>query len=344
MSDLNGVMKKLLFIIHYWLYPIGYTLLAIGFSLLIFYGIQLFSSPEEDAAKNLTDFEISAGMGFDEISNKLKSEHLIRSETIFKIYNAITGKARQLKPGRYFLSFNLSIPELVGILIKGPKEISITIAPGLTLKEIDDKLSEVYIIKSGELINFEISLLKRDYSFLAEADSMEGFLFPDTYNFFLGSSADLVIHRFLDNFKNKALPLFEGNDNIFSKLILASILEKEIPDYEEKKIAAGILLKRLKINMPLQVDASVVYAKCSGRFLNCPRLVKADYKINSAYNTYFYFGLPKGPIASFGLESIKAILNPKKTEYWYYLSDPETKKTIFSRTLDEHNKNRALYL
>lgn len=290
------------------------------------------------------DFEVSAGMSFDEVAVKLKSENLIASKAIFKIYGAIIGDARRLKPGRYALSSEFSISKLLKILTKGPEEIFVVAAPGSTLKEIDEKLSEAHIIKPGEIINFNIDVLRSDYSYLADVDSLEGFLLPDTYRFFPGSCADLVIHRFLDNFKTKTLPFFENNDNISNTLILASILEKEIPDYEEKKIIAGILLKRLKVGMPLQVDASLVYAKCSGKFLNCARLSKADYKIDSAYNTYIYSGLPKGPIANPGLESIKAVLNPKKTEYWYYLSASETKKTIFSKTLDEHNKNRAAYL
>ncbi|MDP3015375.1 MAG: endolytic transglycosylase MltG [bacterium] len=290
------------------------------------------------------DFKISTGMSFNEIVDKLKSENLIASTAVFKIYGVITGEARRLKPGKYALSSDFSISKLFGILTKGPEEISAVIAPGLTLKEIDEKLSEARIIKPGEIINFNINSLKSDYSYLTEAHSLEGFLFPDTYRFFPDSGADLVIHKFLDNFKTKALPLFKDNDRILDKLILASILEKEIPDYEEKKVAAGILLKRLKVGMPLQVDASVIYAKCSGRFLNCPRLAEADYKINSVYNTYLYPGLPEGPISNPDSESIKAVLNSEKTRYWYYLSDPKTKKTIFSETFDEHNKNRAAYL
>lgn len=298
---------------------------------------------------SIDDFTISAGMSFNEIADKLKSENLIASKAVFKIYGAITGEARKLKPGKYALSSDFSISKLFKILTKGPEEISVIITPGLTLKEIDEKLSSFNIIKPGEIINFDLPLAdKKDYSFLnkaeAEAGSLEGFLLPDTYRFFPDSGVDLVIHRFLDNFKTKALPFFENSDNILDKLILASILEKEIPDYEEKKIVAGILLKRLKVGMPLQVDASIVYAKCSGRFLNCPRLTEADYKINSVYNTYLYPGLPEGPISSPDLESIRAVLNSEKTRYWYYLSDPKTQKTIFSETLDEHNKNRAAYL
>lgn len=329
-------MKKPLLII------ISFCLLVIGFSLLlIFYIFQFSFKNIQFPVKN---FEISAGMSFDEIIAKLKNEHLIQSKSVFKIYSVLTGNIGKFKPGRYFLKSNIPIFELVRILVKGPKEISIVIAPGLTLKEIDKKLSEFYIIKPDELINFDITFLEKDYPFLSGAISLEGFLLPDTYRFFTNSTPELVIHKLLENFKTKALPFFENNVSVMNALILASLLEKEIPDYKEKQIIADILLKRIENGMFLQVDATLIYAKCEGEFLNCPLLVKEDYRIDSIYNTYLHFGLPENPICNPDLGAIKAALNPIKSDYWYYLSDFKTKETIFSKTLDEHNKNRVIHL
>ena len=96
--------------------------------------------------------------------------------------------------------------------------------------------------------------------------------------------------------------------------------------------------------MPLQVDATIVYIKCQGQFLDCPPARDADYKADSPYNTYLYSGLPSGPISNPSAKTIEAAANPVKSDYWYYLSDPKTQKTIFSKTLDEHNKNRYKYL
>lgn len=310
-------------------------------ALLSFY---LFQLPPTGGSAFNQELEILPGMSFNEITNKLKETHLIRSKTAFKIYSLMSGRAHQLKPGTYILSSEFSIPRLVEILTDGPAEISITVIPGMTLRKIDERLSSLKIIKLGDLVNFDINELKRDYPWLIRAQSLEGFLLPDTYRFFLGSDRNLVARRFLDNFRFKALPFFKESDSLLETLILASLLEKEIPNHDEQRIAAGILLKRLEVGMPLQVDASLVYAKCLGQFLNCPLLVEGDYKIDSAYNTYLHTGLPKGPICNPGLESIKSTLNFQKSEYWYYLSDPETKKTIFSKDLDEHNKNRAKYL
>lgn len=304
--------------------------------------------PPSHYPNNQTDeisIEIPQKSSFSEIAEKLDQAGLIRSKTAFKIYSLLAGQAHRFKPGKYLISATdaakLSTPKLTKILIAGPKEISIIIYPGMTLKEIDERLANSGIIKKNELISFNVDSLKNDYPWLP---SLEGFLLPDTYYFFPVTEPDLTIRKILDNFKLKALPFFNGNANMLKTLTLASLLEKEIPDNDEKRIAAGILKKRLSIGMPLQIDATVIYAKCEGRFLNCPALSKEDYKINSPYNTYLSPGLPAAPISNPSLETIKAAMEPLKTDYWYYLSDPETKKTIFSKTLDEHNQNKVKYL
>ncbi len=327
-------IKKGLLVISCWL-------LAIGFGLLFLYLFQFFDI--EDLASS-RDLEIKTGMSFNEIADKLKAENLIRSKIIFKIYSLIAGQAHQFKPGRYILVANISIPKLVKALTEGPEEVSAMIAPGMTLKEIDDKLSSLNIIRPNDLVNLDINFLKNDYPWLSEAETFEGFLLPDTYKFFLGSDSILVARKFLENFKIKALPIFKNSNNILGIINLASLLEKEIPDYSERQLAAGILIKRLAIGMPLQVDATLLYNKCTGRFFNCPLLEKKDFSVDSPYSTYLRIGLPKGPICNPGTEAFKAALNPQPSDYWYYLSDPKTKKTIFSKTLDEHNKNRAIYL
>ncbi|MEE8131657.1 MAG: endolytic transglycosylase MltG [Candidatus Paceibacterota bacterium] len=295
--------------------------------------------------------DIPQKLSFAEITEKLSQSGLIRSKKVFKIYSLITGRAHRFKPGKYFFppagEAGLSTPELTKILVAGPAEIPIIIYPGMTLKEIDERLTNSGIIQKNELINFnrdKFDNLKTRYSFLEGAKSLEGFLLPDTYYFFPVTEPDLTIQKILGNFKLKALPFFDNNANILKTLILASLLEKEIPDNNERQVAAGILEKRLSVGMALQVDATIVYIKCEGRFSNCPTLLKEDYKIDSPYNTYLEPGLPPTPISNPSLEAIKSAIEPIKTDYWYYLSDPETKRTIFSKTLEEHNKNKVKYL
>jgi len=296
------------------------------------------------AADRQFSINIESGESFDEIASKLQDEQIIYSKTLLKIYSLFVGKAHQFKSGYYIFDSQPSIRELVDILVVGPKQISITIVPGMTLNEIDDELSSVGFIKSGGLIGLDIESLKDYYPYLESAKSLEGFLLPDTYYFSLGSKNFLVARKILDNFKLKALPLFSTENNIQEKIILASILEKEVPNDDDRKLVAGILIKRLEVGMPLQVDASVVYFTCGQRYFDCPALEKADFKTDSPFNTYLYKGLPYHAISNPDLEAIKAALEPQKSAYWYYLSDPKTQKTIFSKTLDEHNANRAIYL
>jgi len=299
--------------------------------------------------------EISQGTSFNEITSQLKEKGLVRREIVFKIFTVLSGKAHQLKPGKYFLSKNLSAKEVINELTAGPKEISIIIIPGKTLKEIDEFLAENRVIKKGELIDLDANEIflanPAKYFFLEEVKTLEGFLLPDTYRFLPGESPKNVVLKMVDNFSTKALPILKQDDKllsdrefIYKTLILASLLEKELPLLEDQKIAAGILGKRLTIGMPLQVDATILYAKCEEQFSDCPPLTKEDFKINSVYNTYLFKGLTPTPISNPSTSTIEAAANPTLSSFLYYLSIPKTTTTIFSKTFEEHNHYRFQYL
>ena len=119
-----------------------------------------------------------------------------------------------------------------------------------------------------------------------------------------------------------------------------------MPNFEDRQVVAGILLKRLETGMPFQIDATLSYIKCDGKFLGCEniRVLRKDLELPSPYNTYERIGWTPTPISNPGEEAIRATLDPERTPYWYYLSAKETGETIFSRTLDEHNENRFKYL
>lgn len=307
------------------------------------------------ADKTQSVLKISQGMSFSQIVDQLHEEGLIRSLKIFKAFALLSGQAHQFKPGEYFLSPNLSSKEIINYLTAGPKEISVTIIPGRTLKEIDDLLSGSGIIKQGDLINLSVDEVfssdPNKYFFLKDRKTLEGFLLPDTYRFLPGETAKIVALKILDNFEAKALQSFNKDVSInmkkdfdYKTLILASLLEKEIPAYEDQRKVADIFEKRLKIGMPLQIDACILYAKCDGRFIDCPTLQKEDFKIDSPYNTYLNKGLVPTPISNPSSSTIEAAANPMSSDYLYYLSDSKTNETIFSKTLEEHNRNRYQYL
>ncbi len=170
---------------------------------------------------------------------------------------------------------------------------------------------------------------------------LEGYLFPDTYEFFLASRPEVVTEKFLKNFDKKIVPLIPADKNLYEVLIVASLIEGEIPLPEDRRLVSGIIWKRLGKDFPLQIDATLCYIK---EPLPCASLTKEDKLVDSPYNTYRNKGLPPTPIGNAGIDAIEAALSPQKSPYWFYLSDPHSRKTIFAVDLDEHNRNILEYL
>jgi UPF0755 protein len=295
-------------------------------------------------------FVVEKGEGLRQISESLVQGRFIRSATAFKLYSLFTGSAHRLKPGTYELQGSSGTPQIVHILSEGlPQDISVLVVEGATLREIDKLLADLKITSPGDLERFSWTTLREDYPFLQTARDLEGFLFPDTYRFFASSTPETVVRKLLDRFEQQAWPFFEqweqnsGGEDFYNRLIAASLIEKEVPFTKDRFIVAGIFEKRLTIGMPLQVDSSIVYAKCKGVFKGCPTLTEKDFRLNSPYNTYTRRGLPPTPISSPSVTAIRAALEPESSNFLYYLSDPATKNTIFSKTLEEHAQNRAKY-
>ncbi len=315
-----------------------FLVLGIGY---FFYGLQ----PQGGAETH--EFSIAKGERFADIGARLSREGFLKSISVFKAYALFSGKAQRFQPGIYELSPSMSVPEIVRVLTSlGQNEIAVTVPEGYTLLDIDALLSRTGILGEGELRGARISEYRGEYPFLREAQSFEGFLFPDTYRFERGSAVDAVLRRFLDTFRDKAWSALSKEADWYERLILASYLEREVPEFADRRLVAGILLKREKIGMLLQVDATLGYAKCNGAIVGCPNVavLRSDRSIVSPYNTYERLGWTPTPISNPGESAIRAALGPEASPYLYYLSARTTGETIFSRTLEEHNKNRALYL
>jgi UPF0755 protein len=189
-------------------------------------------------------------------------------------------------------------------------------------------------------------LFSEEFDFIKEKPSsyLEGYLFPDTYEIDKNLNLEDIIFRMLYNFEDKVdFSLREEikaqDKNLFEIMIMASLLEKEVSDSEDKKIVSGILWKRLEEGMALQVDATIIYL--TGK--KTTRVSLSDTKIDSPYNTYKYRGLPPAPITNPGLDSILAAIYPEDSSFWFYLSTPQG-ETIFSETLEEHNIAKNKYL
>ncbi|MCD6147879.1 endolytic transglycosylase MltG [bacterium] len=325
---------------------IGILVGGILFLLLLFFWQGIFLP--KNGAKEQKLFSVKKGDSAFEIGKNLEEEKLIKSRIFFDLYVVLTNKAEKLKAGSYYLSPSFSVKEIVQKITRGQTiRIKITIPEGFRLSQIEEKLRT-------SLSDLKVKDFKREFSFLESAPdnaSLEGFLFPDTYYFSGEETNRQIVDKFLRNFDKQLKPdlreeIKKQGKTIFEIIIMASLIEKEVRDDNEKALVSGILWKRLKSRMPLQVDATLVYIckNCKGLNFSQMRKKIGEMKIiDSPYNTYKYLGLPPAPICNPGLESIKAAVYPKESQYWYYFSSSDG-KTFFSRTLFEHNFKKARYL
>ena len=300
------------------------------------------------------EFLVTKGESGKMIGKNLSDKKLIKDRFLFETEVWLRGSEKEFVVGNYKLPAKASIADLVKILTTAAKreQITITIPEGLSNKEIakiweekkmgsaDDFLAKASVTDSREIISGST------YDFLAlkqKGADLEGYLYPDTYYVYKDSRPEDLIKKMLDNFENKTKDILaeaqvSGKD-FHDILTLASIVEREVPKTSERPIIAGLFLKRIQIGMALQSDATVNYV--TGKYQLRPTY--DDLQVDSPYNTYKNRGLPPSPIGNPSISSIKAVLNPEQSEYLYFLSKP-TGETVFSKTLDEHNENKAKYL
>lgn len=306
-------------------------LLLAGAAGLFVYGL-FPASGRADVAPVI--FEIKQGESSREIVAGLVQSGIVRSSFATETLALLNGSAFRLRPGLYRLSAAMSPWAVLDELSRdGGGQTTVTIPEGANLYQIDAILAEALVIHRGDL------------AALPNVGDLEGKLFPDTYRFTSDSLVSDVVKVMVDNFNAKATPLLPTNTTDTKKdLIMASLLEKEVPAENDQRIVAGILLKRLRAGMPLQVDATVCYAMQVKTPLSTPDCGALDLNIDSPYNTYLYKGFPPGPIGNPGISAIQAALAPISSPYWFYISDPSTGKTIFADTLDEQHQNTVKYL
>ncbi|MBU1126774.1 endolytic transglycosylase MltG [Patescibacteria group bacterium] len=284
-------------------------------------------------------FIIPKNQGLSTISLRLKGEGLIKNSLVFKLLVLKRGLSTSIQAGSFYLKPSMTAEEILESLISGREDVWITFPEGWRREQYADRLKA----------NFED--FKEDL-FLELTKNKEGFLFPDTYLFPKDILAEKAVEVIALNFDKKWKILGEdaskSNFSQFEILTLASIIEREAKE-EDRKLIAGILIKRLENSWPLQVDATLQFVKAE---LLCkkdpacnwwPKVSRADLKVNSPYNTYENQGLPVGPICSPGASSIKAVLFPEESKYWFYLTGNDG-KMYYARTAEEHSKNISLYL
>lgn len=301
--------------------------------------------------------EIPLGLGSRMIGEKLKTQGFIRSKWMFVTYVSLRGQASFLKPGTYNFE-NVSIPVIAEALVKGIiSEKIVTLPEGGTLNDLAQILQDQGISAGSAFVQFaanpQRSELEKKYPFLKQISAisgLEGYLFPDTYYMFKDTITADVADAFLQNFDKKITPeirtdITRSGKTLHEIIIMASLIEKEVISDVDRKMVSGILWNRLRLEIPLQVDATINYIKKQNNIKNSSdgRISYTDLSLKSPYNTYLHRGLPVGPIGNPGLSAILAAIHSTPSTYLYYLSTPDG-RTIFSRTLEDHNRAKAKYL
>lgn len=293
-------------------------------------------------------FIIKPGQGAAPIGRALENTGFIKSELAFRMYVQIKGISSKIQAGDYRLQKNNSLSQLISELTQGPIAIWITIPEGMRREEIAQKIS-------GELNLTDKEKQEFIKNFLELSETKEGYLFPDTYLFLKNTTPKTIVEKMTENFEKKVnddilTAAQKQGLNLLELLTLASIIERETITDEERSIVAGILLKRLKIGMPLQTDATLQYAAatnhCSLTTIDCQwwkQITANDKAINSPYNTYLNRGLPPTPISNPGLSSIKAAAKAESSPYLFYLHDNEG-NIHYAKTIEEHGQNINKYL
>jgi len=282
-------------------------------------------------------FEVKSGMTLKQVSQELFRQNLIRSANAFQAIALIQDKEKLIKVGEYYISPSMLPAEILQRITSGKTVLhSITIPEGYRITEIANLLEE------KDLADKNIFLQEAKHAELLEGiptNSLEGYLFPDTYHFGKRTTEATIINKMVETFKERALKqefLKRAEDLGFSYheiITLASLIEKETGKDSERKQISSVFHNRLKKNMLLQTDPTVIYVID----IFDGNIRKRDLNIDSPYNTYRYKGLPPGPIANPGLKSIIAALYPATTSNLYFVSKQDGSHK-FSATLNEHNR------
>ncbi|TET48731.1 endolytic transglycosylase MltG [Candidatus Aerophobetes bacterium] len=286
---------------------------------------------------------IPPGVDSLEIAHILSRHKVIKNKFVFVFLSRILGWEQGLKAGKYEF-FAPSMLEVLEKLRKGQiKTHRVTFPEGLPKWEIAEMLSQRDIVGKEEFLAVvdNPGIYEGEFSFPLPEDSLEGYLYPDTYHFIEGETPEEIVRKFLSRFEEIILPLYEelhGEDksSLQKLIILASIVEKEAQISSEKATIAGVFYNRLRKGMRLMADPTIKYAL--GDFSE--KLDRQSLKTPSLYNTYLYFGSPPGPICSPGRESVYAALHPAKVDYLYFVARGDGSHQ-FSKDYSEHL--RAVY-
>jgi UPF0755 protein len=346
------------------------SLLIVGFVLGFLINRALaYPGTEHAGTGKDVEIEVKSGMSFPAVASMLSDEGLIDKPTWFRMYAMWEGDTTNVKTGKYMIKDNLAPKQVLAILVAGVKEVAIkvTLPEGKNMLEFFDLLAAGKVAKAPEL-----EALARDKDFLGRhgitGDTVEGYLFPDTYEFRVNEKPAVVLQRLITRHQEVWNELLAKHSHDVAKLkdklgwtdrdllTMASIVEKEAVDPAERPRIAQVFINRLTsasfTPKRLETDPTIRYG-CMVPVQKSPacqqwdkrdRLHRAqlDDKANP-YNTYQHDGLPPGPISNPGRGSIEAVLAPDGSDYFYFVAK-DARNHAFARTFDEHKKNVDRYV
>lgn len=294
--------------------------------------------------------EIPEGSRAKDISTILRDKKLIRNKRVF-ISNVKNSKnAEKVKAGKYKLSQNMDNKAIIDKLVAGKvyqDGIKVTFPEGSVSTDIVEKLVKRGLGKRETYVSLfrNPKEFSKKYTFLSnnKITTLEGFLYPETYFFKKGTSEKQVFEKMLAEFEKKynknIMPIVEKNKlDFYDTIIMASIVEKEAINDEDRDTIAGVFYNRLDKKMKLQSDAVLQYGLPERK----SRVLYKDLKVETPYNLYLNAGLPPTPVANPGLESLMAAASPKKTDYLYFVTGTDG-KNYYSKTFEEHKIHADKY-
>ncbi|WP_427339149.1 endolytic transglycosylase MltG [Caloranaerobacter sp. DY30410] len=330
--------------------------LGLIFFILVIFIITIYIKEQIKPVNIKGDFyditiKIPSGSTTTKIAEILEENSLIRNKYIFRIIVRMKKVDGKLKAGEYSLNNKMDLYQIIDTLVKGSSKetVTFTIPEGYELSLIAEKLSKQNLVNKERFLELcnNVSLFKKKFDFLnelPEGSTLEGYLFPDTYEVYKDAKEEDIINKMLtrfdqvynDKIKDKAKKL---NLTMNEVITLASIIEREAKLDSERPLISAVFHNRLKKGWLLQSCATVQYVLGERK----EKLTYDDLKIDSKYNTYLYKGLPPGPIASPGIKSIEAAVEPANVDYLFFVVNEDGSHT-FSKTFNEHinakNKNK----
>lgn len=288
-----------------------------------------------------TFVEIAPGMRSREIAALLSSRGVIRSQYLFEAWRALRGG--RLEAGEYRFTHRANLAEVYSRLRRGDVYFHVVTVPaGYNIFDIAQTFQNAGLDSKHTML----AAMRQDRTLVADldpnADTLEGYLFPDTYHFQKMETPKQMLATMVRRFRQATAPL--GIHGDYHRIItMASLVEKETPIASDRPLVASVFSNRLARGMPLMTDPAVIYAALlEDRYRGA--IYQSDLDSDSPYNTYRHKGLPPGPICSPGMDSIKAALHPAKTDYLYFVADPaQPGHSRFSATLAQHDRNVVAY-